>query len=136
MGDKKYDFHLLPSGVIWEGCDSLIGNGVVIHLPGFFNELEKNIAKGLSGWESRFKISDKAHLVFDLHQDLDGLQETVREGLKGTTKIGTTRKGIGPTYASKMIRNGVRVADLLDDFESFTTSSVTLPIFRWQRFLT
>jgi adenylosuccinate synthase len=120
VGDKKYDFHLLPSGVIWEGCDSLIGNGVVIHLPGFFDELEKNIAKGLTGWESRLKISDKAHLVFDLHQELDGLQETVREGLKGTTKIGTTRKGIGPTYASKMIRNGVRVADLLDDFEGFT----------------
>jgi len=119
VGDKKYDFHLLPSGVIWEGCISLIGNGVVIHLPGLFEELEKNIAKGLSGWESRLKISDKAHLVFDFHQEIDGLQEGLREGMKGTTKIGTTRKGIGPTYASKMIRNGVRVADLVDDFDSF-----------------
>eukprot|EP00091_Calanus_sinicus_P011827 TRINITY_DN2669_c0_g1_i4.p2 TRINITY_DN2669_c0_g1~~TRINITY_DN2669_c0_g1_i4.p2 ORF type:complete len:234 (-),score=105.01 TRINITY_DN2669_c0_g1_i4:975-1643(-) len=87
VGDKKYDFHLLPSGVIWEGCDSVIGNGVVIHLPGFFDELEKNIAKGLTGWENRLKISDKAHLVFDLHQDLDGLQETVRKVLKEPQRL-------------------------------------------------
>ena len=75
------------------------------------------LLQGLSGWESRLKISDKAHLVFDFHQEIDGLQEGLREGMKGTTKIGTTRKGIGPTYASKMIRSGVRVADLVDDFD-------------------
>jgi len=120
VGDKAYDFHLLPSGIIWPSAESLIGNGVVIHLPGFFEELEKNIAKGLSGWETRLKVSDRAHLVFDFHQSVDGLQESNREGLKGTTKLGTTKKGIGPTYASKMTRNGIRVTDLLDDFEAFS----------------
>ena len=45
VGEKAYDFHLLPCGIIWEGCEGLVGNGVVIHLPGFFEELEKNIAK-------------------------------------------------------------------------------------------
>lgn len=119
VGDKAYDFHLLPSGVIWPNCDNLIGNGVVIHLPGFFEELEKNIAKGLSGWETRLKVSDRAHLVFDFHQTVDGMQESNREGLKGTTKLGTTKKGIGPTYASKMTRNGIRVVDLLDNFDNF-----------------
>lgn len=119
VGDIKYDFHLLPSGVIWEGCESLIGNGVVIHLPGLFEELEKNIAKGLKGWETRLKISDKAHLVFDFHQEIDGLVENSRSQTEGITKIGTTKKGIGPTYATKMMRSGVRVADLMDDFENF-----------------
>jgi len=119
VGEIKYDFHLLPSGVIWEGCESLIGNGVVVHLPGLFDELEKNIAKGLKGWESRLKISDKAHLVFDFHQEIDGLNEKMREGTEGITKIGTTKKGIGPTYATKMMRSGLRVADLLDDFDNF-----------------
>ena len=59
LWDQAYDFHLLPSGIIWPGAESLIGNGVVIHLPGFFDELEKNIAKGLSGWETRLKVSNK-----------------------------------------------------------------------------
>lgn len=120
VGDKAYDFHLLPSGIIWEKCISLIGNGVVVHLPGLFEELEKNIEKGLKGWEDRLKISGRAHLVFDFHQQADGLQESDREGLKGHTKIGTTKKGIGPTYASKMTRNGIRIIDLLGDFEQFS----------------
>merc|ERR1719340_149491 len=120
VGEKAYDFHLLPCGIIWEGCEGLIGNGVVIHLPGFFEELEKNIAKGLTGWEDRLKISDRAHLVFDFHQAVDGMQESNREGLANTTKLGTTKKGIGPTYASKMNRTGVRVADLMDNFSDFS----------------
>ena len=126
VGDIKYDFHLLPSGVIWEGCESLIGNGVVIHIPGLFEELDKNIAKGLKGWEKRLKVSDKAHLVFDFHQEIDGLNEKMREGTEGITKIGTTKKGIGPTYASKMMRSGIRVADLLDDFDNFRKLFISL----------
>lgn len=120
VGEKAYDFHLLPCGIIWEGCEGLVGNGVVIHLPGFFEELEKNIAKGLTGWEERLKISDRAHLVFDFHQAVDGMQESNREGLANTTKLGTTKKGIGPTYASKMNRTGVRLADLMDNFPDFS----------------
>jgi adenylosuccinate synthase len=120
VGEKAYDFHLLPCGIIWDGCEGLIGNGVVIHLPGFFEELEKNIAKGLTGWETRLKISDRAHIVFDFHQTVDGMQESNREGLPNTTKLGTTKRGIGPTYASKMNRTGVRLADLIDNFADFT----------------
>ena len=119
VGDKAYDFHILPCGIIWDKCESLIGNGVVIHLPGFFEELEKNIAKGLNNWENRLKISDRAHLVFDFHQAVDGLQESQREGQVNTTKLGTTKRGIGPTYASKMNRTGVRLGDLVDDFDNF-----------------
>ena len=124
--DKAYDFHILPCGIIWDECESLIGNGVVIHLPGFFEELEKNIAKGLNNWESRLKISDRAHMVFDFHQAADGMQETQREGLTNTTKLGTTKRGIGPTYASKMNRTGVRLGDLLDNFEDFANKFTIL----------
>jgi len=119
VGEKAYDFHILPCGIIWEDCESLIGNGVVVHLPGFFEELEKNIAKGLTGWESRLKVSDRAHLVFDFHQAVDGLQENAREAGTATTKLGTTKRGIGPTYASKMNRTGVRLADLVGNFDNF-----------------
>merc|ERR1711970_420041 len=124
VGLVKYDFHLLPSGVIWEGCESLIGNGVVIHLPGLFEELEKNIGKGLKGWETRLKISDRAHLVFDFHQAVDGLQET--EWSENKKSLGTTKKGIGPTYSSKMTRNGVRISDLMGDYDKFSEKFETL----------
>ncbi|XP_066992850.1 adenylosuccinate synthetase [Anabrus simplex] len=114
--DREYDFHLLPSGIINPKCKSIIGNGVVIHLPGLFEELEKNEAKGLTSWQDRLLISDRAHLVFDFHQQVDGLQELE----KGKKSLGTTKKGIGPTYSSKATRNGIRVADLLGDYNSFS----------------
>lgn len=114
----EYDFHLLPSGIINPKCTSVIGNGVVIHLPGFFDELEKNVKKGLKDWEKRLIISDRAHLVFDLHQQVDGLFE--QENTKKGQGLGTTKKGIGPTYSSKATRNGIRIGDLLGDFESFS----------------
>ena len=63
-------------------------------------EIAKNEAKGLKNWEHRLYISDRAHLVFDLHQEIDGLIE----GHKGKESLGTTKKGIGPTYASKATR--------------------------------
>lgn len=111
---SEYDFHLLPSGIINTNCTSIIGNGVVIHLPGLFDELKKNEAKGLKEWRSRLLISDRAHLVFDFHQSADGLQEN----MKGQ-KLGTTKKGIGPTYSSKANRNGLRVCDLVGDWDRF-----------------
>lgn len=87
----------------------------MVHVPGFFEELQKNIEKGLSGWEDRLLLSDRAHIVFDFHQAMDGLQEEE----KGGKSIGTTKKGIGPTYASKAARNGLRFGDLMGDFEAF-----------------
>uniref|UniRef100_A0AAX7U627 Adenylosuccinate synthetase n=1 Tax=Astatotilapia calliptera TaxID=8154 RepID=A0AAX7U627_ASTCA len=99
---KEYDFHLLPSGIINPKSISLIGNGVVIHLPGLFEEGDKNDKKGLKGWEKRLIVSDRAHL--------------------GTSmKMTPFRKGIGPAYSSKASRTGLRVCDLLGDFKDFST---------------
>ncbi|XP_020753331.1 adenylosuccinate synthetase isozyme 1 isoform X2 [Odocoileus virginianus] len=117
---KEYDFHLLPSGIINTKAVSFIGNGVVVHLPGLFEEAEKNEKKGLKDWEKRLVISDRAHLVFDFHQAVDGLQEVQRQAQEGKN-IGTTRKGIGPAYSSKAARTGLRICDLLSDFDEFST---------------
>ncbi|KAL7728788.1 hypothetical protein ACLKA6_004149 [Drosophila palustris] len=112
----EFDFHLLPSGVVNEKCISVIGNGVVIHLPSLFDEVLKNEAKGLQHLEHRLIISDRAHLVFDFHQHVDGMQEAE----KGGKSLGTTKKGIGPAYSSKATRNGIRVGELLGDFNLFS----------------
>lgn len=111
----EYDFHILPSGIVNNNCTSIIGNGVVIHLPQFFEELAKNEAKGLNNYKGRLFISNRAHLVFDFHQAVDGLQEQE----KGKNSIGTTKKGIGPAYSTKASRSGIRLADLLGDFSLF-----------------
>lgn len=103
----KFAFHLIPSGILHKGTTCLIGNGVVLHLPTFFKELEALDEKGVD-YAGRLKISDRAHLLFDFHQTVDGLRE---EELAGE-KIGTTKKGIGPCYSTKMTRIGLRVGDL------------------------
>lgn len=98
------------------------GNGVVVHLPGLFEELAKNESKGLHNWEKRLIVSDRAHLVFDFHQQVDGLQEA--EKANTGKSLGTTKKGIGPTYASKANRTGIRTGDLLGDFDLFAEKYV------------
>ncbi|KAG9334178.1 hypothetical protein JZ751_008537 [Albula glossodonta] len=105
----QYDFHLLPSGIINPNATAFIGNGVVIHLPGLFEEAEKNQrkGKGLEGWEKRLVISDRAHIVFDFHQAVDGVQEQLRQEQAGKN-LGTTKKGIGPVYSAKAARSGLR----------------------------
>ncbi|KAG8036636.1 hypothetical protein G9C98_003958 [Cotesia typhae] len=118
----QFFFHLLPSGIINPRCKSILGNGVVIHIPGLFEELEQNEAKGLKDWKSRLIISDRAHIVFDFHQQVDGMQELE----KGSQSLGTTKKGIGPTYSSKATRNGLRIGDLMGDFEKFSEKFKTL----------
>ncbi|KAJ3398335.1 adenylosuccinate synthase [Chytriomyces confervae] len=112
-----YDFHMLPSGLVNDSCISVIGNGVVVHLANLFSEIEANVKKGLKVNPERLKISDRAHLVFDFHQVVDGLNE----GALGGKSLGTTRKGIGPTYSSKMSRSGVRVHHLLNNWDDFVT---------------
>lgn len=116
----EYDFHLLPSGIINPKVIAFIGNGVVIHLPGLFEEAEKNCKKGqsLTGWEKRLTISDRAHIVFDFHQAADGIQEQQRQEQAGKN-LGTTKKGIGPVYSSKAARSGLRMCDLVSDFNEF-----------------
>jgi len=111
VGETHYDFHLLPSGVVYQDVACVIGNGVVVHVPSLFEEIDKNIAKGCEGITDRLIISDRAHVVGDLHQTVDGLYEAEKQG----NSLGTTKKGIGPTYSTKMQRTGIRMSDLLGD---------------------
>lgn len=114
----EYDFHLLPSGIINDQSLSVLGNGVVIHLEQMLEEIKKNESKGLKDWQKRLIISDRAHLVFDFHQEVDGLIDKA----KGNKSLGTTKKGIGPTYSTKASRTGIRIADLMGDFNRFEES--------------
>ena len=88
---------------------NLIGSGVVVHVPSFFRELADLKEKGLDT-EGRIYISDRAHVVFDLHQLVDGLEE--QELGKGA--VGTTKKGVGPSYSTKSARSGVRISEIFD----------------------
>lgn len=103
----KYAFHLLPSGLLHQHAVALIGNGVVLHVPKLLEEIEALNNKGVN-IDGRLFISDRAHLLFDYHQIVDGLREVER----GNAKIGTTGRGIGPCYSSKANRTNMRVADL------------------------
>ncbi|KAJ4405112.1 Adenylosuccinate synthase [Didymella pomorum] len=105
-----YDFHILPSGLVNPSCINVVGSGCVVHVPSFFKELEALDKHGLDT-KDRIYISDRAHVVFDVHQLVDGLEEVELGG----GNIGTTRKGIGPTYSSKMTRSGLRMCDLFDE---------------------
>lgn len=106
---NKYKLHLIPSGILNPKATCVIGNGVVVHLPGLWDEIRGMKERGISV-EGRLLISDRAHMLFDLHKEIDGAREAE---LAGTGKqIGTTKRGIGPAYASKATRNGIRVGDL------------------------
>ncbi|GCF01255.1 hypothetical protein ZYGM_001123 [Zygosaccharomyces mellis] len=112
----KYDFHMLPSGLVNPKSQNLLGNGVVIHVPSFFSELGQLESKGLSDARERLFISSRAHLVFDFHQRTDKLREAELSGASTDGKnIGTTGKGIGPTYATKASRSGIRIHHLVND---------------------
>ncbi|KXN91466.1 Adenylosuccinate synthetase 1, partial [Leucoagaricus sp. SymC.cos] len=104
-----FAFHLLPSGLINPKCTGIIGSGVVVHIPSFFAELDALHSQGLD-CTGRLFISDRAQLVFDFHQIVDGLKEVELGG----SSIGTTKKGIGPAYSGKASRSGLRVHHLFD----------------------
>lgn len=107
-GDKKFKFHLIPSGIIYPHIIPVIGAGVVIDLDILISEIEGLQARGID--TDRLLISGNAHLTMPYHKILDGLAEK----RLGKMAIGTTRRGIGPTYADKAYRSGIRVQDLLD----------------------
>lgn len=109
VNGKKYKFHLIPSGILHSTTKCVIGNGVVLHIPTLMEEL-RELKKNGCNYHGRLFISDRAHLVFNFHQQADGLIEEIL----ASKKIGTTKKGIGPSYCSKMMRNGLRVCDLKD----------------------
>lgn len=105
----KYAFHLLPCGILYPKCTNVLGNGVVVHVPTLFEELEQ-LDKNKIDYAGRLLISDRAHLVSDILIEADGAMEKS----KGEKAIGTTRRGIGPTYSAKALRIGLRVGDLLE----------------------
>jgi len=114
VGDQKYALHLIPSGILNENTINVIGNGVVFDPQGFIKEIEGLKAKGVS--TESIKVSDRAHVVFPYHREIDRLAEEAR----GADMIGTTKKGIGPSYMDKVERSGIRVCDFVDEeiFES------------------
>jgi adenylosuccinate synthase len=109
IGDEKYALHLLPSGILTPGCTPVIGNGVVIDLGVLFEEIDGLEARGVD--TSRLVVSANAHVITEYHRTLD----KVTERFLGSRRIGTTGRGIGPTYGDKMNRLGIRVQDLFDE---------------------
>jgi adenylosuccinate synthase len=106
----KHKLHLIPSGILNPRAKCVIGNGVVVNLPGLLEEIETLESKGLTNVKKRIFISERAHMLLEMHMEVDALREKEISG----RSIGTTKRGIGPAYASKAIRNGLRVCDLRD----------------------
>jgi len=106
----KYILHLIPSGVLWKDKTCVIGNGVVIDPLGLLEEMEKLRSQGVTITPENLLISDGAHITLPYHRALD----KAREKARGANSIGTTGRGIGPTYADKIERQGLRMTDLRD----------------------
>ncbi|MFM1845633.1 MAG: hypothetical protein RIS19_106, partial [Actinomycetota bacterium] len=109
IGNEKYALHLLPSGILTPGVIPVISNGVVIDLHVLFEELDALNARGID--TSRLRVSANAHVITPYHVSLD----KTTERFLGKRAIGTTGRGIGPTYADKINRVGIRIQDLFDE---------------------
>ena len=107
VNGKKYKFHLMPSGVI-QGKEVVIGNGVVLDPSVLLEEIDMLRREGI---EPSLRISDRTNVIMPYHRILDGAEEN----LLGDKKIGTTGRGIGPCYADKISRFGIRMGDLIDE---------------------
>lgn len=110
VGDDEFILHQIPSGILHPGKRCVIGNGVVLDPVTFFDELDALKARGHDA-ERRILVSSRAHLVLSYHKLID----RAREESRGSGKIGTTGRGIGPAYEDKVARTGIRVADLHDE---------------------
>ena len=108
---KKYVFHLIPSGILYDNKMCFIGNGVVLDPGVLLEEMDKLAASGLPVNPQRLMISERAHLIMPYHRLLDSCSESA---LASGKKIGTTGRGIGPCYGDKILRNGIKAGDLLD----------------------
>ncbi len=107
--EKKFVLHLIPSGILHEDVRCVVGNGVVIDPIALFNEIDELENKGIST-SGRLFVSDRAHLILPYHRDIEASAEMVR----GRRKIGTTSRGIGPSYEDKSGRRGLRIIDLVE----------------------
>ncbi|MCK5580531.1 MAG: adenylosuccinate synthase [Candidatus Omnitrophica bacterium] len=109
VGEEEYVFHLLPSAVLHKNKICVIGNGVVVDPKALIEEIDGLKKRKINVTPKQLKISDRCHVVLPYHRVLDGLRESKREN-----KIGTTGRGIGPCYADKVTRCGIRMGDLLN----------------------
>ncbi|BDV03465.1 MAG: adenylosuccinate synthetase [Candidatus Hepatoplasma scabrum] len=109
VNNKKFSLHLLPSGIFYKNVTNVLANGVVVDLFGLIDELEKLKQNNFNDF--KLIISDRAHVVFPYHKEIDGLLEKA----KAKDSIGTTKQGIGPAYTDKASRIGIRIIDLFDD---------------------
>jgi len=109
---RKFIFHLIPSGILYENKKCMIGNGVVIDPEVLLAEMLELEESGLPVTPERLMISENAHLIMPYHKALDLNQEAA---LKSGKKIGTTGRGIGPCYGDKINRRGIKIGDLLDE---------------------
>lgn len=122
---KKYAFHLIPSGILYENKTCMIGAGCVIKPDDLKKEIEDIISKGIKRehFEKHLKISPLAHITMKYHTDIDGYSESEL----GKNKIGTTKKGVGPTYTDKSNRCGIRVEDLFNEETLSEKLDIILP---------
>jgi adenylosuccinate synthase len=108
VNGERYALHLLPSGILNQNCTPVIGNGVVVDLDVLFQEMDGLAARGVDS--SHLMVSANAHIIASFHQTID----KVTERFLGKAKIGTTGRGVGPAYADKVNRIGLRIQDLFD----------------------
>ncbi|HEX2972580.1 MAG TPA: adenylosuccinate synthetase, partial [Tepidisphaeraceae bacterium] len=112
IGGEKYATHLLPVGVFRPGTMNVIGNGVVLDPEVLFKEIDEFVGRGVAISPANLRISYKTHMVMPYHKQ----EDAAREAAAGGSGIGTTKRGIGPTYADKMQRStAIRVADLVHE---------------------
>ncbi|WP_130178762.1 adenylosuccinate synthase [Cryobacterium sp. SO1] len=109
VGNEKYALHLLPSGILTPGVTPVIANGVVVDIEVLFEELDALSSRGVD--VSKLRVSANAHVITQYHRTMD----KVTERFLGKRQIGTTGRGIGPTYADKINRVGIRIQDLFDE---------------------
>src|ERR687895_1393432 len=108
VGGERYALHLVPTGILYPHCTPVIGPGVVVNPQVLIEEMDNLEGRGVS--TARLKLSGNAHLIMPYHLELD----LVTERRLGKNRLGTTKRGIGPAYADKATRVGLRVQDLLD----------------------
>lgn len=120
---KKVVLHLLPSGILQDDCKCVVGNGVVVDPKVLLEELRMLEVNGYNIDTRRLLVSERAHVIMPYHLAIDAL----REGARGSAKIGTTGRGIGPTYEDKVARRGVRIGDLLDEKRLRVALGAVLP---------
>ena len=129
IDEKVFKLRLLPSGIVRQGKISILGNGVVIDPWALLDEIKEIKKQGIDVNPENFMISESSSLILPFHQEMD----EIREDAAGVSKIGTTRRGIGPCYEDKVGRRAIRVMDLRsesnlnDRLETVSYTHLTLP---------